>query len=756
MIEYKFILNPDSDNLEIEEPIGFSEVELSIIRDEKLHGIGFEASTSSLSFYGDAFDYLKTQKTTYGLKSVVVFQALSRCEGEEEYKELIKGRLNFSKYKETCGDECKISMPIEQDGCQFTFKNRYDQKVDVESIKSFNGTTTLPNYAGINFEMDLPAKAILAINEATTDTALSEVLSDQPDWFLTQVPDRILAYILPGFQNVKNSSLGLFQTASYPTMYNGGFNNYPSMYAVMPATVNSIELLGDIKCDFSNPTVSFRLKGNIVQVLSGGTAASSFTLKIFRLPVGADPSVVGNWVQEYSELFASVVDDDNVDYDIEDSVTLSDLQQGDIIYFAIWTIIDHFSDIESLTFNQTTDCYLKIQAESLCESSTANVSLVHELLSKVAEYITDYCIRVKSSYYGRFDSEPFSFDNDGCGGLRVLTGGLKIRKAVNEKFFISFKELIEGLNNIDNIGMDIVDDPDRPGKFLIRIEDLDFFYDDNELLRLDFIPDSSLEVEEARYYAKILIGYKKWEVEKINGLDEINSNREYHTSLAAVANEIDLQSGLVAGSYAIESTRQQSFAESGGADTKYDNESFIICVKRSEYPYGDVEVEQGNVINEANIYSPDTLYNYRISPLRNLMRWYKSLVSSYANFYDTDNKLFFGSGTGNIAAQGEMEASDCKIEKTSAGYGEGVINESQNLFITHFANPDDYKPLWKNESIPFEYPLSIDQYNKIKSKPYGFISYQCGTGDYEKGWIKEIKFKPVKGTATFILRKKWQ
>jgi hypothetical protein len=49
----------------------------------------------------------------------------------------------------------------------------------------------------------------------------------------------------------------------------------------------------------------------------------------------------------------------------------------------------------------------------------------------------------------------------------------------------------------------------------------------------------------------------------------------------------------------------------------------------------------------------------------------------------------------------------------------------------------------------------VAQYRALKAAPYGFISYQCGNGEYEKGFIKEIKFQVAKGKATFTLKKKW-
>ncbi len=202
------------------------------------------------------------------------------------------------------------------------------------------------------------------------------------------------------------------------------------------------------------------------------------------------------------------------------------------------------------------------------------------------------------------------------------------------------------------------------------------------------------------------------------------------------------------GSYPIEVTRQQSFAETGAADTRYDNNIFLITLERGMYGF---VVEQGNITNPDNIFDPATLLNFRLTPVRNLMRWYKSIINSYPNISNSEAKLFFSAGTGNLIAEGEITqgfyADPCKLENM-------VISESQNLFITHFADQDDATPLWKNETLTYEYPLSVEGYAALKASPYGYISAQCGDGDYLKGFIQEVKFKLSKGYSNIYFKEK--
>jgi hypothetical protein len=739
------------DDLEIEEPQGFDTIELSIKRDEVYHGMTFEAATSPLGFYGAAFDYLKNKKETEGVKASVTFKAFSTC-GQYDYEEILSGRLNFGKYKESCGDQCLIFIPWEQDTCDVVLKARFDQKVDIDKATGVDGFTPLPQYDALAVETELPAHNL--------KTGTEGYVVDEGDVVDLGIFAEAFAksFVRPSYGRHIDQSLQVSQLD--PAVFaasNNGINDSVLSPVVLLDPVNE-------ECYDGNYDFTVRLKGSFDIQFHQGANFSPVT-SIFRF-MGAIGVGEFNANQNPEDpTFPPVINslgfvDIDPGPDINHWVGTFDINftgttpidTGEGFYaFLTWEPTGPFSGVEmigNITFDKET--YVKVQGIRSCPATTAELYMVHETLSRAAEAVTNRCVRVKSSFYGRTDSEPFAFSEDGCGGLRSLTSGLKIRKAPEDNFYASLKDLIDGLNAIDNIGIAVENDPDITDAELLIVEDVAYFYQDKEILRHDAIPKADTDTEETKHYSKINVGYKKWEVEEVNGLDEFNSNRQYNTSVDTVNSTLEITSGLVAGSYPIEITRQQSFADTGAADTKYDNETFIICMQRSDYPvYDQLMVEQGNITNPANIFSPSTIYNYRISPLRNLMRWYKSIAPSYVNISDTANKLFFTSGTGNLIAYGEMTDPDCRLEAME-------LQENQNLFVTHFADQEEATPLWKPELKTYEYAMSLADYKAIKASPYGYISAQCGNGEYKKFWIKEIKYRLNEGTATFILRRKYE
>lgn len=720
------------DDLEIEEPQGFADIVLNIKRDDNWHGIFFEASTSELSFYGVAAAYLKNKKATEGLKSEVTFKAYQACGIYEEPELLFEGRLDFGKYTESCGNTCLVKMAVEQTGCLMTLRNRYDQKVDLDSTVTFSKLSALQQYEKLNFMMDLPAKELKA---AVDGSVGSEGYSIDLD--------------LVGFTGFRIFTRPEYSVERYNSITTGqlnAVNNCQGAANCFDFITPQLLFEDQIDCFDGNFSYISRQKGTLTWV--DNSSIFSFAHKIWKWDGVGNLYDNGELIIEDVMFFSDPPgpegpDSYNFDTTLSGTVTIED----GIGFYSVLEIVG-INGTGTRTINVTYDSetLITISAEKVCPDTDSSVYMVNETLSRVTEAITDNCFKIKSDYYGRTDSQPYVSTEDGCGSLRVLTSGLKIRKAENPAFFASLKDLFEGLRGIDNIGMGVESNPFVAGFNWLRIEPVEYFYQDIEVLRLPYVPEPEISTQEQLHYSMIKSGYQKWEVERINGLDEPNSNREYRTSLTSVNNTLDITSKFIAGSYAIEVTRQQSFADTGAADTTYDNETFIICVERQAYSF---IVERGNIDNAANVFSPQTLYNWRIRPYSNLMRWFKSIANSYTNINDSANKLYFSSGTGNFLAEGQLSDALCKLEN-------GVKAENRDLSKMDFVDPVNATPLWKPDYPTFRYPLSVADYKSLKANPYGYISFQCGTGEWKKGYVQDLRYRLNKGEADFTLKLKYE
>lgn len=738
-MDYRFYLN----DLEIEEPIGWADFELSMKRDDTYHGMQFLASTGTLRFWGIGAEYLEDQKNQFTVSAQVTFKAESTC--EDTYTEIISGRLNFGKYKDQCGDLCIVEIPFEEDSCTVIFNNRFDNKVDIDSLMATDNTTVLPNYGNLGGTIQMPAKALQAAVDgsvALTGDAF------QVEYNTGDVPQFQLTYLRPEYSIERYNNIKTGQLTGGQNCQSGFNFNVSSCPTAEQAPITPQLLFeDDINCFDGNFTYTSRLKGSFVW--NSGVKLVEVTHVIYKWDGNGDIINDGELVQS-DVLFSSggTTGDDSFLFDstLAGTTTIADgVGFYAFLIFNLQSLVTPgFSGTVDVTFDSNT--LFRIEAIKVCPPTFVQYYMLHEALSRVVENVTNGCIRVKSEYFGRTDSQPYAFPADGCGGLRMLTSGLKLRNAPNAKMFASAKDLISGLNAIDNIGFGITPDPTFAAHSILQIEAIDFFYKDAQVLQLDAIPVVSNEIQENLHYAKINVGYKKWEVESVNGLNEFNSNREYRTNVETISTTLDITSVLVAGNYPIEVTRQQNFADSGAADTTYDNEIFIICLERDTI--NPFKVELNKILNPLNIFDPATVKNYRISPIRNLRRWFRSIAPTYANVFNSGSRLFFNAGTGNFIAQGQLTVG-CVFEN-------GSLAENQSIGITNFAIQADAIPLFKNEFASFDYPLSVAEWNILKANPYGYIAYTCGTSaTVQKGFIKEVKYRPAKGMANFTLRKKW-
>ncbi len=718
-MQWKFTL----DAVEIEEPIGFQAIAFNVLRDDRWHGIFFEASTTQLSFYGNAFDILKAAKESYGVDAVVIFTASSRCEGQAEYDEVISGKLNFSNYQESCGDECLIRMAVEQDNCAMVFKNRFDQKVNIDSNVAFDKMTLLPAYTGIGFDMELATQEIPISADA-------EVGADGDGAELTGMPSgpgSELVLIRPVYQVVRDNSILTGQLNDPENFYEDTMKTF-----MLSPQILLEEAQGCISTEF---TYEIRLKGEATIVLTelirlelvvdywdgnGDHYLDGTVLHIYVIVAEASPGVEYAFDQTFS---GTII-----------------IPEGEGFY-AYLRAVNYLAlpTVTNITYNFDPETSFLLTNTKACPPTDAEVYLVNETLARATESITDACLTVKSDYYGRTDSQPYASTVDGCGGLRVVTPGLKIRQAPDKDFFASMKELMEGLRAIDNIGMGMEDTR-------VRIEPAEWFYQDVKIMDMPLIPSARSNIDDSKVYSNLKTGYAKWEIKSVKGIDEFNSAKEFRTGIKSISNELDIRSNLIASGYIIEDLRTKTLLNTGNTDSTYDNDIFIIVVDRDAYGF---HVEQGVAENAANFFSPATAYNWRIRPMYNLMRWFKSISQSYVNLVNTTSKLFFTQGTGNYLAEGMLPVYDvCRLENK-------VLAENRDLSINDFENTADGTPIYKPETITFDYPLSVAEYKLIKATPYGYLNVQCGTGEFQKAFIKQLSYKPAEGVASLTLIKKW-
>jgi hypothetical protein len=296
------------------------------------------------------------------------------------------------------------------------------------------------------------------------------------------------------------------------------------------------------------------------------------------------------------------------------------------------------------------------------------------------------------------------------------------------QLFTNYEFMFDQCRKIFNIGWGFNNNDTE-----LTIANIEDFYQSTIIVDVGLLNKATFTTAKDLVYGTITIGYNKWEAEEYNGLDEMNTERQYRRNINSNPSELDLMSDIITAGYTIEVTRRKNQANTGTSDWRYDDDIFLINTFVDE---GSLYAYRG-ASDTANMYSPSTRMNLRLTPVRNLMRWFKTLVGAQPTI--TNETLKFTSGTGNYLAESRF-ADQCFIET-------GVVSEQQNIISTDVVAPT---PIWKTIYATFDAPLTMVQFEAIKTNVYGAIRFRCGN-DLYLGNIVTLSHEPNTGLASFKL-----
>ncbi|MCB9020408.1 MAG: hypothetical protein H6546_08765, partial [Chitinophagales bacterium] len=734
-MRWRFTLNPDTDNLEVATPIGWHDVQFELKRDLDWHGIFFEHSLP-LEFYDDpqdpaknAYTFLTTEYDTNGIEGYVILKVELACNDTDDFTEEAQWRMDFSGYKEVQAPTCTVSLRLEPENCLMTLKNRYDQEVDLLTTETFEGSA-LSSYSKLGGNITYPSVTLLQIatlsspeggsaqvfNSVSQTDVITSGGGPQYENFIFYaqyglVPGQGVSSSPPNNLDeitTRNLMTNLLTTdfddmeSLYEFTYGGTYTITITMVSTITITLDS-DGAENVDCDDDENTFAWEAKavlliGGVEYVLDSHTGSSCVLDGVVSTAI--NPFEVTNVITvtagQEMKLYIRV----------ETSGTFDKLVGSSDM---LWT--------GKLTGQADVDIYAKTESEPSAHKSF----LINEAGSRILEAVTDDCLRLLSNYYGRTDSEPYAAPaaSDGDGSLRAITLGLFLRDyEARKQLTVSFKQFFDALAAIDNIGIGLEDDPSRAGYQVVRMEKSSYFYDDTVVLTLDAVPSVTITPMLDRHFSRFISGYNKFALEEYYGLDEFNTQHTYRTGLKSTNSTADKTCDWVASGYALEITRRSipgSFDTL--EDTKFDNDTFIICLERSG---GTFIPEQAHIIAYGNLVDPFTVLNFRISPARNALRWLKNILASYrVPENDAVSKLFFESGDGNVIAKGFWTEPPI-IEA-------GIITENQDLGQADILD-DDGLPVFVPEAWRFDYPMTLAEYQAVKANPKGTVRATFGTG----------------------------
>lgn len=760
-MEFRWILR-HGDDVEVLEsdPKDYDNLELTVFRDEYFHGI-FNEFSFDLGFYckGGGREFIEGIYKDLGIAETITLEIQWRCNGR--FETFYEGQVNLQTYRD---DGTYIYCNIEQKGITQLIRGRKRVKVDLQSTESIDGAA-LNNFPYGPYPIGMHSKSIfleseIGIRQPTTYTYTDSFTTTGFFVVASHGFDLIKSNIV---KTVKNPDyLQVFTSATPPTTC-----DHPAVTQMESTLTQGFHDSGENEIIRypATYTIEYSFSGTFTDTASPISRRGTWDLFLSRGSNATNGDLLRPDIHEKISLggFSYGFTHDAVvtqAFNISGTLTIT-LQPGDKL-FIIWEAFPYnfnpgttTADCKDVTFSWAySEANLRMYIDSTTAATTANGFMIHEAFSKNLEIITNTPDVVRSSFFGRTNSNH-SYPDNGCGAFNFITNGFQIREfdsgypidtsVLTKPVFSTLEDLFDSQNSIWNIGLGI----EKEGlNEKVRIEDKSFFYSDTEILKLDNVPNIEVSVDPEKYYGKVVIGNQQWKPDIPEGLDEPNTNREYATVFGTVDNEYIAVNPYITAMYAIEIKRRQNLIPT--EDKEYDEDNFVIAMSRfldGNTPVGLQTPEKSeNFSSVTNLTGSDTAYNLRLSPFRNLLRHAKSISGI---MYNRPGEEFqFTYGEGNYDMESEMIPDGCDGDYSGAN---AIEDQSLAWDDTRITSPSLFIP----EIYNFEYPVSFAQYKVLKQNLYGYVSFSSGTNAHKKGYIMNLVYTLKTGMAQFTLIRKF-
>jgi hypothetical protein len=251
-------------------------------------------------------------------------------------------------------------------------------------------------------------------------------------------------------------------------------------------------------------------------------------------------------------------------------------------------------------------------SQTIDEASDVQAPLLFEAFERCLQFYTNEIVCFKSDLLGRTDR---GYAVDGKGSLIAWTNGNRVRQRNEKKQFTNLKQLIDFANSLFCVGFgfEVIG-----GRTMFVLEERSYFYDKTlKIMSLGKVFNVETDTDNKRYMNIAEYGYSnKIDLKQVNSIDEFNTIRKSRVPIINTKNALKIATDVVTGGYQIELERRLRLSKEDG---KYDDSNIAVVVIRDGLGYKTKKDEGYDYIN--NVFSPETGYNYDISPASNFQNW---------------------------------------------------------------------------------------------------------------------------------------
>lgn len=337
-----------------------------------------------------------------------------------------------------------------------------------------------------------------------------------------------------------------------------------------------------------------RIVGSLVTTFGAGTGDKTFSIRLYK-DNGA-----------FLTLYSHLGDDDTNSFPIDFTYNVTaNMNTGDRLFMYLeisgGTAFNSGFRISEGTINAS---YNTVSTSTMCKALRPKY-VFEKLLEKINN---DVAYPIRSSLLDTWEQ-------------LTITSGDAIRQIPDPKLKTSFKDFFTSINAVLNAGFGIESNT-------ATLEEKAYFFKKDLMAQDTGVgKDFNLEIYDEYIFNSVKVGYPDPQFNAIlNGRDEINSTQTWTLPLVRIQRELNLLSVYRADPYGIEDIRI-TFRERNTINDNNDNDVFFIKIKdapESGETYYMPERSEGYIsltkIDGNPLSTGDTLYNWDLTPKRNLLR----------------------------------------------------------------------------------------------------------------------------------------
>lgn len=593
-----FLLTDESTVYEIEEPIKWGDIDISIKWDETMLGYKFEFTDGDVLLEFDEAAGRSIIRNAY--KNRFERMNLSLKFGELDSANvltiLFESQLNFDSYKE---GKYTVKMNCERKSFADKLRTRYDTPVDILGVNSVENFVLEPipirqlflhpriltheaNYIfnqQIGTVLEFPTlgafpavgksgrvylatdtqkyyrwSGIAYVEISSSITLTSELAPPGPDEWKTTVPP---------FQATSNNVEGLNDpVAPAGELIYSGFS--------LPPGVQERILFIDVR------GVSFQFKmGNTTANVKAGI--SIYKRSLITQSTGSDEQPPFNdGVTDVSLVSSQDYGNVNgvktfVDGGVNGILRLVE-DEAIFIKIFVYTSNNAAFSITDFRFTNTSAYSLFVNEQTISAASVVNCIRLHEAINRQLELILDVANPLKSTMLGATD---LGYPSNGCLSSHVVLDGLMVRNILNKAFNMTANEWFSSLSGLVCMGLSI--ERDNFGGEFVRFEPLEYFFRNVRIMRFDVISNYEKSPALRYIYNEAEFGFRKYpQNNQQDSIEDWMTKFSYILPIKSIKYKLSKIIDWILSPYYIQYARVQRFLDNPTNAYETDDDTFLI------------------------------------------------------------------------------------------------------------------------------------------------------------------------------------